>query len=117
MDVSSSPRVFPFRKTLSAGELLDYFFERLGTGGFASLGHIPEDELEGSDAPPRELQPLTRDARPLSQRAGRIAVEIHGRSDHLPIWGLYLSGIEELRQSPSPCIATSVTIVCEPLSY
>ena len=103
--------------TLSAKELFKYFFQRLGTGGFASVGHIPEYELEGSDAPPRELQPLTRDARPLAQRAGRIAVEIHGRSDHLPIWGLYLSGIEELRQSPSPCIATSVTIVREPLSY
>lgn len=117
VDVSNSPRMFPFGKTLSAGELFKYFFQRLGTGGFASLSRIPEDELEGSDAPPRELQPLTRDARPLAQRAGRIAVEIHGRSDHLPIWGLYLSGIEELRQSPSPCIATSVTIVREPLSY
>ena len=115
--VSNSSSVFPFRKTLSAGELLKYYFQRLGTGGFASPSHIPEDELEGSDAPPRALQPLTRDARPLAQRAGRIAVEIHGPSDHLPIWGLYLSGIEELRQSPSPCIATSVTIVREPLSY
>ena len=115
VDVSNSTRVFG--KTLSAKEQFKYYFQRLGTGGFASLSHIPEDELEGSDAPPRELQPLTRDARPLSQRAGRIAVEIHGRSDHLPIWGLYLSGIEELRQSPSPCIATSVTIVREPLSY
>ena len=113
--VSNSSSVFPFRKTLSAGELLKYYFQRLGTGGFASPSHIPEDELEGSDAPPRALQPLTRDARPLAQRAGRIAIEIHGppASD----WGSLLAGIEVLHQSPSPCMATSVTIVREPLSY
>ena len=109
VEVSNSPHVLPFRKTLSDGELFEYFFQRLGLGGFASLSHIlPEDELEGSDAPPRERQPL-------AQRAGRIAIEIHGppASD----WGSLLAGIEVLHQSPSPCMATSVTIVREPLSY
>ena len=115
MEVSNSPHVLPFRKTLSDGELFEYFFQRLGLGGFASLSHIPDDELEGSDAPPRERQPLTRDARPLAQRAGRIAIEIHGPPE--TAWGCLLAGIEVLHQSPSPCMATSVTIVREPLSY
>ena len=35
------PYVQPTTQTLSAGELFKYFFQRLGTGGFASLGHIP----------------------------------------------------------------------------